>query len=248
MRTTMSVAVALASISIAAVSQAQGADAFGGQGQFIVSADRLFGINFWSFKVQPDATPADPTPDRTTESGTSINLLWGGGSGIAGEEIDPHAVPRLAFDYAVIPSLTVGGAIGYLHRSAKRETTANGVTTSADRATGNAFLINPRIGYALSLSPTVALWPRGGVTYFSASQKEPSGTLSSTFSGFAFSLDPQLVISPVPHFGFTLGLVADIPLSGTTKIEETVGGAKVSVEVPTKITNFGLAAGVLGYF
>jgi len=45
-----------------------------------------------------------------------------------------------------------------------------------------------------------------------------------------------------------VGLVADIPLSGTTKIEETVGGAKVSVEVPTKITNFGLAAGVLGYF
>jgi hypothetical protein len=248
MRNTISVAAALIALSVGGIARAQGADSFGGQGQFIVSADRLFGINFWSLKMQPDATPTNPNPGKVTESGTSINLLWGSGSSVAGEDLEVYSIPRLAFDYTVIPSLTLGGAIGYLHRSAKRETTANGVTTSEDRPTGDAFLINPRIGYAVSLSPTVAVWPRGGVTYFSASQKEPNGMGSVTLSGFAFSLDPQLVISPIPHFGFTLGLVADIPLSGTTKTETTVLGTKLSVEFPTKITNFGLAAGVLGYF
>jgi len=202
-------------------------------------------------KVGPN--PNDPTPVTTTLSGTAVNLLWGGNNNIVGEDFDLYSAPRVGFDYAVIPSLTLGGSIGYLHRSGKTEVSENGVSASTDTPTGNGFVINPRIGYALSLTPTIAIWPRGGVTYFTANEKTTSmaGTTRTTsISGFAVSLDPQLVISPVPHFAFMVGPVADIPLAGhvTNERVNTMTGISTSTETSTKVTNFGITAGVLGYF
>jgi hypothetical protein len=217
-----------------------------------VSADRLFGVYLWSVKSQADATPAVPSPPISTQSGTAINLLWGSDTSVAGNNSDVYAIPRLAFDYTVIDHLSVGGSLGYLNRSGKTETTTMGVTTSRDNPTGYAILFSPRVGWVLPLSPMVAFWPRLGVTYFVASTSStnmatPPTTTKTTLNGFAFSLDPQLVITPVPHVGITVGPMLDLPLSGRLKVERT-GAMNNLTESSAKITNYGLAAGLLVYF
>src|SRR2546423_7429378 len=56
---------------------------FGAQGQVIVSADRLFGLSFWSAKTDHDNNVTD------TVSGTSVNLLWGDTQQVAGPDSGP---------------------------------------------------------------------------------------------------------------------------------------------------------------
>jgi hypothetical protein len=259
MRTTMSTALVLASVSIAGVAGAQATDTLGGQGQFIVSGERLFGLSLWWLKSKPDPTPGTPNPATTTWNGTDIHLLWGADidltdGGPSGTNADFYSIPRIGFDYVAIPSLTLGGSVGYFHQSSSRERTSNGTTVSRDLPTGWGFLVSPRVGYIIGLSPLLAIWPRGGVTYFYAksSSTNDSGTTTTKVSlnGFAVSLDPQLVISPVPHFGFTVGPVADIPLAGNVRTESTNTNTSTttSTDTSTKITNLGLVVGMLGYF
>jgi hypothetical protein len=223
--------------------------AFGVAGQFILSADRLFGLSFWSWKTDRD------NGVTATLSGTSINLLSGSDMNIDRDGFaipSPYSTARLGFDYVVASNITLGGSLGFVSRSGTDEVDNNGETNSNDLPSIIEFIVNPRFGYALVINPTVALWFRGGITYFSehAELKETRGTATFTSSlslnGFALSLDPQLVITPVPHFGLTLGPVADIPLSGTTKTEVS-GAATGSQEHTSKITNFGLTFGLLGY-
>jgi hypothetical protein len=200
-------------------------------------------------------TPGNPTKD----SGTAINLLYGGESGFTTNVPIYSAIPRAAFDYVLIPGLTVGGAIGYLHRGSSRETTLNnGTTTSVDRPSGNGILFSPRAGYIFDFTPLLSVWARGGFTYYwfkSDGTTTNGNTTTNTkvgVDGLALSLDPQLVITPVPHFGITVGPFLDLPLAGSTKGEGsiTVGAVTTSVtnEASTKITNWGVSAGVLGYF
>ena len=252
-RTAIGMGAALVALGFAGEARAQAGAAFGSAGQPIVSADRLFGVYFWSVKSQADATPADPNPQIATQSGTAINLLWGSDSSfVAGGTADVYSVPRLAFDYTVIDHLSVGGSIGYLNRSGKTETTMDGVTTSRDSPTGFALLFSPRVGFAIALSPMVAIWPRLGITYFTASTQStnmamPPTTTKTTLNGFALSMDAELVITPLSHVGFTVGPMLDLPLSGRMKIERT-GGTNNLTESSAKITNYGLTAGLLVYF
>jgi hypothetical protein len=214
----------------------------GAQGQIILSADRLFGLSVWSLKVEGD------NGTSATTSGTAVNLLWGSDSDVSG----PYATPRLGFDFAVAQSITIGGSIGFLSRSGTRESEGGGTTVSQDEPSKSGFAFAPRFGYILGINPTISIWFRGGITYFSSKteSKETAGgstqTTTVTVDGFALNLEPQLVITPAPHFGLTLGPVGDIPLSGNAKVENS-GFANSSQERSTKITNFGLTFGLLGY-
>jgi hypothetical protein len=261
LRTTIPAAIALACLAVVETAHAQTAvSGFGNAGQFILSADRLFGLNVWSLKNEPQATPTDMTPGNPTkDSGTGINLLWGGDAGIGSINAPIYSTPRLAFDYVLIPGLTVGGAVGYFHRSSSHETTnMQGVTTSVDRPDGNAIIFSPRAGYIFDFTPLLAVWARGGFTYYwFKSQGTTTNGMASTTSktsadGLAITLDPQLVITPVPHFGITVGPMFDLPLAGSSKSETTgmVGPVATTItgEANTKITNWGISAGVLGYF
>lgn len=89
----------------------------------------------------------------------------------------------------------------------------------------------PRIGVLFASSPKFGVWLRGGLTRASLSATTPGSdpsdlaTTSST-SALAISLDPQLVISPVPHVALTLSANCDIGVSGSTETQK--GGITVS--------------------
>ena len=258
LRTTIPAAMALTFLAVVKPAQAQtGGGAFGNAGQFIVSADRLMGLNVWSTKTEQTSPPL-PVAASNKLSGTAFNLLWGGDTGVGSGNAPIYSIPRLGFDYLVIPGLTVGGSLGYLHRGGSNESTVNNVSTTVDTPTGNGLLFVPRVGYIFDFTPLLSVWARGGFTYYwmKSDSTNPMGngtrTRKDSFDGLALSLDPQLVITPVPHFGITVGPMLDLPLAGSEKVETTTtspaGSTTVTTENSLKITNWGLTAGILGYF
>jgi hypothetical protein len=243
--------------AIASVSGAQGSPTgmgFGGAKQVIVSADRMFGVHSWSQKAEQQAVQIAPgiTTQAQTEtvSGTGVNLLWGGNGDING----PSAIPRLGVDVGLGYGITVGGALGYMHRSSSTKTTQGGVSTEVDNPSTSTWAFAPRGGFAFPLSDMFALWGRAGFTYYSFSQSEErvagnaTQVVDTSANGFQLNFEPMLVITPVPSFGFTVGGVIDVPLSGSAKVETTTGATTLSFEEDLKFTNFGLVAGILGYF
>jgi hypothetical protein len=259
MKRTIVLGVGAALVTLAPVAGAQGhatAMAFADPMQVIVSADRLFGVHFFTQKVEVPAVQVLPgvvTQGRTeTSSGTRVNLLWGG----TGDFNGPGSVPRLGVDIGVGYHITVGGSVGYLHQSSSTKTTPQGgVSTEVDNPSANAWLFAPRGGFAFPLSDMFALWGRAGFTYYSSSQTRDvvvantTQTAELSANGFQLNFEPMLVITPVPSFGFTIGGVADIPLSGSgTNKTPIAAGTTVSTDVDVTFTNFGLVAGILGYF
>jgi opacity protein-like surface antigen len=228
--------------SYAPVGPSAGGAAFGSRGQVILSADRLFGLSFWSSKTDLDNNAS------FTASGTAINLLWGDTGDISG----PYATPRLGLDFTAIDNLSVGGSLGLISRTGKTESSQAGNTLSTDSPTVTGFAFAPRVGYILGINPMIGVWFKGGITYYSlktestVSANGQSQTTTDTFNGFSLNIEPELVITPVPHFGLTIGGVADIPLSGNAK-RELSGATAGSEEHPNKVTNFGIIAGLLGY-
>ena len=259
LRTTIPAAMALTFLAVVNPAQAQTAGgAFGSAGQFIVSADRLMGLNVWSQKTE-QTSPALPVQTSNKVSGTAFNLLWGGDATVGSANAPVYSIPRLALDYLVIPGLTLGGSIGYLHRGGSNENTLMNVSTTNDTPSGNGLIFVPRVGYIFDFTPLLSVWARGGFTYYWAKSDSttPMGNgtreRKDSFDGLALSLDPQLVITPVPHLGFTVGPMLDLPLAGSSKTEiTTVNGAgavtTTTTEDSLKITNWGITAGVLGYF
>jgi hypothetical protein len=172
---------------------------------------------------------------------TGTNLTVGGGVTVP----KPYNVPRIGFDYAVVNGFTLGGAIGYLGNWNSTETIQPGVTNAVDGPKTDVLLLSPRAGYVLDLAHSVALWLRGGFTYWSISV-DPRDASGRTFgaNGFALTLEPQLVLSPIDHVGISLAFDADIPLSGSFKT--TFGGVTTSQN--TSVTNVGITAGLLVWF
>jgi hypothetical protein len=72
-----------------------------------------------------------------------------------------------------------------------------------------------------------------------------SQSSTQTTTELSLDLEPQLVITPAPHVGFTAGLLGDIPLTGNTHDENTA--TNMSGDRSTKITNWGLTLGIFGY-
>jgi len=201
----------------------------------ILSADRLFGLSFWSAKQESDAGISDKA------SGTAINLVWGDN-----QDVTLYSIPRFAFDYMIVQNVSVGGSFGFIHRSASDELSGGNASISHDLPSRNGFTFAPRAGYVLGLSPTFALWLRAGITYFTDTVKQTEGSITTKTSanGISLDLEPQLVILPVPHLGLTLGPVADIGLGGKFK-QEITGAA--TVEYSSNVSNYGLVFGLLGY-
>lgn len=241
LRSILRAAVVLSAVVVAP--SALAAD-LGASGTIYLGAERMFGVSANSFKVDRDGT--------STYSNTDIGLLWGASHTLGDNAVpSPYTVPRIGFDYAIIPNLTIGGAIGIASSSLGTKTERNGASVTQDGDTVTSFLVSPRVGYIIGISDSVGIWLRGGFTYFSLSDKGPEVNgrkNSSSASGLAFSLDPILVLSPVDHFGFFGGLMLDLPLTGTLKNETVQPGQTTSVSYDAKATNFGLNFGLLGYF
>jgi hypothetical protein len=71
---------------------------------------------------------------------------------------------------------------------------------SVQQQAGTTFGIAPRIGYAIPFNATLALWLRAGFTYLTESISGGGNQWQFSPAGEVY-----LVITPVSHFGITLG-------------------------------------------
>jgi hypothetical protein len=243
---------------------------FGQQGQFIFSADRLFPFfAFTSDKADvantPNGVTANTTVNQTSISffgsnyGSTVGFDRAGAASNFGGISTFFSVPRLGFDYSIIDHVTVGGDLILfftLGGSASTHTQNGGTTT--DTSTGSPSLLvfgfAPRAGYVLNFSPLLSVWLRGGLSYYRGQSKttntmmNPNVTTTSSADTFAIDLDPQLVISPVPHFAFTAGPALDIGFGGHLSNDVQAGGTDNNTSVGYSQINFSINVGMLGWF
>ncbi|HMJ12179.1 MAG TPA: hypothetical protein VK524_12230 [Polyangiaceae bacterium] len=197
------------------------AQAFGAKGTPAISADRLFGFSI------TNETLEFPAPVGEREADTTVfGFGWQGGA-----RPSPYEVPRLAFDYFLVDSLSLGGSIGYASISTEFE-------PGDGEAEGSAFVIAPRVGYVWNFNNWAAFWIRGGFTYHSFSYGDDD---DAEENAFALTIEPTFVLSPTAHWGFVLGPTLDIAFTG----EREVGGADPDLSY----TSIGiLRAGLIAWF
>jgi hypothetical protein len=208
------------------------------QNTMFLSADRLFGLSVGSTTT---AVPGGETTVDQTHFGFFLPP--------PGLAFNVYMTPRVAFDVAIIDGLTLGAAVGFVISDYDRSD-ADG--DNAGGVSGNTLLLAPRAGYVLGLTPTLGLWLRGGLTYFRTAleNEPPSGNPGSTDSswGFAVNFEPTLLVTPFPHVGFTVSLLADIPLAGKRTLETTIGSVTNSTSFDQDVRNFGIVAGIAAIF
>lgn len=191
---------------------------FGKSGTMAFGAERLFAFYKQSVKFEaPNGNDAD----------WDVSGLGFGWGAVA----YPFNVPRLGFDYFIIDSLSIGGALGY----ASYDEDDNGPSGDAD-----AFILAPRVGYYFGFGDMFGIWPRGGFTYHSL---DPDGD-NNDQSGLAFTLEGMFTLAPAEHFSFMFGPTFDIDFMGETEC----GNPNNSQDCDLKYQSFGLQVGLLGWF
>ncbi len=188
---------------------------FGDRGTAAFSADRLFA--FSTTHVTLENTPDDDEADHT-----SFGFAWRGQLSAS-----PFDVPRLAFDYFIIDSLSLGGTIGYA--------SVGGDEEGFPRTDVSSFIFYPRVGYVWMFSDVVGFWLRGGLTYHSVSVED-----SYDESGLAFTVEPTFVFSPVDHFAFTAGINIDVDVTGGREYEN-------GFEQDATYRSIGIQLGLMGW-
>jgi hypothetical protein len=256
------IAAGLAVMTGGSLAYAQRASAsFGDQGEFIVSADRLmpiFGFTHTS-AVEFAGGTAGATKVVDHADGSSLGFFWGGTDTIGldtGAAQNPFTVPRIGFDYTIIPNLTVGGDVVLyftLGANASSEADlANGSTqtTSGPGPKTTIFGIAPRAGYILHLNELLSLWLRGGLSYYTVTlhTNDAGVSNSNNFDQLSLDLDPQLAITPLPHMGFTVGATSDIPLTGGHSLNSSQNGTSQDVSAHASLFFVGVTAGMFVYF
>jgi hypothetical protein len=212
----------VSALSLARVAAAD--DAFAKRGEFVVSAERLFGFA-WSH------TSTGKGSTTTIENATIINRL----TAVSSALLTSYSFPSLAFDYFATESLTLGLAAGYFHTSTNSQTESQSSSDSRHGPSFNGLLLSPRVGYAYMFAPTIGIWPRAGLTYLYA------GRTGATLSEVALTLEVALSIVPFPHVAFWIGPTLDLGLTGSVSSSNTTG-------VRTKTTDLGVQTGLCVYF
>jgi hypothetical protein len=227
---------------------------FGEKGQLIFGAERVISlIGFQSFKTS--STQGNQTVTDST-SQTSISLLSVNPAGPVAGLPTFYTVPRLGFDYVVIPNFTVGGSAMLVLPLGASQTTPSGpnnTEVTTDGSTTTLFGIAPRAGYIIALSEMFAIWPRAGLSYYSASIKSPPAAVTgdvttNSVSQWGLNAEGLFVFTPFPHVGLTAGLALDIPITGTYTLQTVHGATTTTVSSDASMWHVGMNAGMVVYF
>jgi hypothetical protein len=181
---------------------------FGDPGHVAISAERLFGF-----------IHTEESENGASASANSVNLL-SAPSALIGTG---YSWPRIGVDVFVSSSISLGIAASYF-------------SVSPNAGSISGFQLAPRFGYAANVSPNLAIWPRGGITYERASTDDGAGS-TATQSFFALTLEVPFAILVVPRAAILIGPTLDVGLSGSA----SSGG----VSTDQKFTDFGIQAGLL---
>ena len=161
-----------------------------------------------------------------------------GGSTNTGGVFPFTPVARFGIHQFVAGGLSLGAGLIYADES---QSLFNGSPA------GTTFGIAPRIGYGFALSPTLALWIRGGITYLNTSMSGGGQLWQFSPGGEVF-----LVITPVSHFGITLGPYGEFAVAGKECQNNGVaagGGPPPACQSQDIRENYyGITAGILADF
>ena len=179
---------AVATLASSANAQEEGPRGLGQQGNFFISAERLFGFTGNKQSIELNGNESDVTF-------TTFGLLWNAPA-------SPMNLPRVGLDYMVVDNVSVGGNLGYVSTSIDTDGPGD------DDATG--FLFAPRAGYLLGIGESVGIWARGGFTYYSLQDPDTSQ--------FALNAELQFAIAPTPGLAITVGPLIDFGLTGSRDV------------------------------
>jgi hypothetical protein len=102
-----------------------------------------------------------------------------------------------AADYFVLPNVSAGLLLGYARDSNKN----------------SSFAARPRVGYALSFTDHVGIWPHVGVSVI---HNSPGNPALKSATGSTFDIDLPIMIHIVPHLFFGVGPDYHLKLSNAT--------------------------------
>lgn len=131
-----------------------------------------------------------------------------------------------AADYFVIDNLSVGGALGFHWQDSGGD----------DSSSQTRFSIAPRVGYNIAAAENISIWPRLALAYNIDSFSPPSGS-SVGSNSLGLRIDVPVAIHLARHFFIGVG-----PYFSTDLTSSTEGN-----DAP-KLTQFGLATGLYGWF
>ena len=237
-------------LSTASFAHAQMKQEFGEQGEFIIGADRLVPLLSWSRYSVDEPTGPGVSSMTGSSNQTSFSLLFGSTEDPADQF---YTVPRVGFDYVVVPNVTVGGDFMLLFTSGSSSTetdNTNGTSSQANQSSPSltGFGIAPRGGYILRLNEIVSLWFRGGFSYYQTSTSDSNDHTTNSVQQWAFDLEPQAVFTVIPHVGFTGAVNLDIPFGGSTSVETDINGISNKTSAFSSIAYLGATVGMLAYF
>lgn len=159
---------------------------FGNSGEFVISAERLFGLAATTSKITLSGTDSK-------DSVTRLNLLTN-----ANQDPLGYSAPRLAFDYFVADAISIGLALGF--------------SSTSDDVKNRYFAVTPRFGYAFMFSEMFGVWPRVGATYLDQKLEVPihgGAFAGATMGVVAISAELPVVIVPIPNVAFSIGPTFD---------------------------------------
>lgn len=227
-------------------------------GSIVVSAERLTGVFYNDIDTEADGFDDGVPLTRDTDGGTTTVAFLGSGLGAA-----PSGVPRAAFDYFFMDSMSLGLSLTYGSRSDTDEirgTRRMGNTIVAFsqevETTDTLLSIAPRFGYGLAFTPTLGLWAHGALVYtrFTTEQQVRNITpgpgvaedSDTRVSAFGLAVDAKLMITPVEHVAFGVGPLFELSPIGDFDYDETTD--RVTLEGDADVLSVGLAAGLSVWF
>lgn len=234
-----------------AVASAQEANGLGDRHQLILSVDRL--IPVLGYTSQTVTATVNNTTLKTTDSGTSLAIFLGREPSLG----VVHTIPRVAFDFAIVKHLTLGGAFAFAIGlgGSHSEDLPDGTSRKNDAGKTSVIGFAPRIGYVIPLGDLFAFWPRAGFAFYSVSTSTPSVTgnnvpvtTTNSDSVYSLDLDPQFAWVPVRNFFVHFGPLINIPIGGSRSVEVATGPRSVTTDNGLSVFHFGLSAGLGGWF
>jgi hypothetical protein len=213
---------------------------FGDKGQLAITGENLF-VFSTERRAEQSPTGGDDV-DVTNREGFLLSTTI--------DSLSPR-IPQVGGHYFIIPSLSIGGTIGYEGRGGSHTPPPVGPFQpgSIPKNDASTFVFNPKVGYVLGLNSVFGFWFRGGLGVYHYGESD--GTDSRNKFGFTFwfvSLDALFVITPVQHFGFYAGLQGDLTFTGSHTNTRVMGAQVIETSNSTSFRDIGLGVGMLGYF
>jgi hypothetical protein len=158
---------------------------------------------------------------------------------------------KLGLYYFIARSLSLGGSVGFESRSGTNTYEDGGGVYARSVGTETTFLLQPKVGYVLGLTPVTAFWFRAGPGFRydrnRANDYQPDSSVSD--SSWHLSGDVLFLITPVAHFGFYVGPTGDISFAGNHHEHiQRDNAPPTDWSHGASYSRLGLGLGLVGYF